>query len=87
MNASCSSISLNRSSKQKSVVCKMASLKAEKPTDKSGISQPSGQVKKESAAKTSGTTPKTRASKAAATAPKKTEQKPQPKKKVYIYII
>lgn len=60
----------------------MASLKAEK----SGSSQPSGQVKKEpAAAKVSGTTPKTRASKA--TAPKKTEQKSQPKKKVYMHNI
>ncbi|AES62104.1 hypothetical protein MtrunA17_Chr1g0198941 [Medicago truncatula] len=56
----------------------MASLKAEKPTEKSGSSQPSGQVKKEPAAKSSGTTPKARASKVA---PKKTEQKSQPKRK------
>ncbi|CAJ2629537.1 hypothetical protein L195_g005678 [Trifolium pratense] len=57
----------------------MASLKAEKPIEKSGNSQPSGQVKKEPAVKTSGTTPKTRVTKAAA--PKKTELKSQPKKK------
>jgi len=57
----------------------MASLKAEKPTEK-----PSGQVKKEAAAKTSGTTPKARASKVA---PKKTEQKSQPKRKVHKCII
>lgn len=83
MDVSCSAI-INLKLANQRVVCKMASLKAEKPTDKSGISQPSGQVKKEPAAKTSGTTPKTRASKAAA-APKKTEQKPQPKKKVHIH--
>jgi hypothetical protein len=56
----------------------MASLKAEKPIEKSGNSQ----VKKEPAVKTSGTTPKTRVTKAAA--PKKTELKSQPKKKVHL---
>jgi hypothetical protein len=57
----------------------MASLKVEKPIEKSGNSQ----VKKEPAVKTSGTTPKTRVTKAAA--PKKTELKSQPKKKVHLY--
>lgn len=55
----------------------MASLKAEKPVDKSSSSQPAGQVKKESATKPRSTL-KAQASKPA---PKK-----QPKKKVCIYI-
>ncbi len=59
----------------------MASLKIEKPVEKlvekPAGSQPSGQVKKEPAAKSSGRTPKAPASKPA---PKKTE-KSKPKKK------
>ncbi|KAK2404037.1 hypothetical protein QL285_053418 [Trifolium repens] len=54
----------------------MASLKAEKPIEKSGNSQ----VKKEPAVKTSGTTPKT-SHQSSSTKLKKTELKSQPKKK------
>ncbi|KEH34849.1 hypothetical protein MTR_3g073005 [Medicago truncatula] len=52
----------------------MESLKAEKPTEKSGNSQSSGQVKKEDAAKTSGITPKARASKASSSKQKITSE-------------